>query len=269
MTAALAALALILLAVTSPQEALREGNRLFEQGDLEAALDAYAAGWNGPPDPVLAYNLGATAHHLGRMPEAVLWYRRAEAASLDEPWLRENLGIARRALGVPPEGPRSAWDLWARSGRWLALSGVVLAWAALALLLARRRVAPVALLAGLTFASGIVLSLRGPQAAVLLEDCPAEAPGLAAGSEVWVTPAGDGTWRVLGGVGGPSGLLCPGPAVGLVDFQSRPLGSGMLFVGPQLLLSFPLEGSHNPVPGVESHGNTHLQGRAAPLSATR
>jgi hypothetical protein len=271
MTASLATLAFVLLAVAGPEEALRAGNRLFEAGDLEAALEAYAAGWGAastPSDPLLAYNLGATAHHLGRIPEAVLWYRRAEAAALDDPWLRENLAIARRSLGMPPEGPRSPWGLWARGGRWLALAGVILAWAALALLLARRRAAPVALLAGVTFAAGLLLALRGPRAAVLLEDCSAreELPqDLPAGSEVWVTPDGNGGWRVLGG---PRGLRCPGPAVGLV-VPRKPPGADMLFVGPQLLLSSLVDGHHNPVPGVESHGNTHPQGRAVPLSAAR
>ena len=44
-----------------------EGNRLFRAGDLPGALAAYGSGYDpAHPDPLLAYNLGATAHRLGR-----------------------------------------------------------------------------------------------------------------------------------------------------------------------------------------------------------
>jgi tetratricopeptide (TPR) repeat protein len=204
--------------LTRPSTALEEGNRLFREGDLEAALAAYAAGYGrGDPelDPVFAYNLGATAHHLGRLPEALLWYRRAQSAGDEDPWLRDNLDLVRRALGTPPGGVPSAWGFWAETSRWLLLAGVVLAWGTLGLLLLRPRrrlLAPAALLSCGAFAAGLLLDLRGPRAAVLLQGCPEEEDALPAGSEVWVLPA-EGGWRVLGQ---DRDVRCPREAVGLV-----------------------------------------------------
>lgn len=207
--------------LSQPAAALETGNRLFAEGELEEAMRAYAAGYgrgNRDLDPLLAYNLGATAHHLGRLPEALLWYRRAEAAGSQDPWLRDNLELVRRALGAPPEGVPSGWGFWVENSRWLALAGVALAWAALAVLLFSRqdrprRLAPVALLSCAAFAAGLLLDLRGPRAAVLLEGCPKRGDGLPAGTEVWVLDAGE-SWRILGD---DRNLDCPGGTVGLVE----------------------------------------------------
>jgi tetratricopeptide (TPR) repeat protein len=202
---------------TDPDVALREGNRLFEEGELEEAMTVYAAGYgrgDSGADPLLAYNLGTTAHHLGRLPEALLWYRRAQAAAHDDPWLQENLDLLRRSLGAG-EGPAPLWAYGAKAGRWLAMAGVVLAWVALALLaLGRRRglLAAVALLACAAFAGGFLLDRKGPRAGVLLETCPAGKGGLPAGTEVVVLPDGAG-FRVLG----HAGLRCPAERIGLVE----------------------------------------------------
>lgn len=212
---------------TAPDTALREGNRLFTEGDLEAALAAYAAGWAGgeaESDPLLAYNLGTTALHLGRLPEALLWYRRAEAASSAvDPWLRDNLEIVRRSL-APSREAALAWAAVLEGGRWLAVGGVVLAWVTLGLLVLprpafRQPAAVVATLSCLAFLAGVALEARGPRAAVLLAACPGT--DLTAGSEVWVLEE-DGAWRVLGNRGergerGKRNALCPARAVGLVD----------------------------------------------------
>src|SRR5262245_59538298 len=94
-------LLLLLLGMAAPHPpsdaaaALREGNRRFHAGDLEEAMEAYAAGYDGA-DPLLAYNLGTTAHHLDRLPEALLWYRRAiasDSGGAGNPWLRDNLRL--------------------------------------------------------------------------------------------------------------------------------------------------------------------------------
>jgi len=206
---------------TDPALALSEGNRLFGQGEMEAALAAYAAGWQegrGREDALLAYNLGTTALHLGRLPEALLWYRRAEAAaSGEDPWLRDNLEIVRRSLSsAPGDPPRFALAFSAAAGRWLAIGGVALAWTALGLLAlpGRFRRGPAAAIAALScaaFLAGLLLDRHGPRAAVLLAPCP-EA-GRPAGSEVWVLPAGAEAWRIVGADGSPS---CPEAAVGLV-----------------------------------------------------
>lgn len=204
---------------TDPDVALREGNRLFEEGELEEAMSVYAAGYgrSAPElDPLLAYNLGTTAHHLGRLPEALLWYRRAEAAAHRDPWLQDNLKILERSLGVA-DGPAPGWGGWAEAGRGLSMAGILLAWAALALLAAGRRGRPrllvsVALLSCAAFGGGFLLERKGPRPAVLLESCPAGTGGLPAGTEILVLPDGQG-WRVLG----RGDLRCPDPTVGLVE----------------------------------------------------
>jgi tetratricopeptide (TPR) repeat protein len=224
--------------------ALAEGNRLFRQGDLDAAYRVYASGLDpADPDPLLAYNLATTAHHLDRLPEAVLWYRRAAAVLPPDAWLAENLALARRALGT--DAPAAARPLLAVLGEHrhrLSVAGVVLAWAVLPLLIAgsrqgsRRRfrawmaaAAAVAVLAATCFAAGQLPGRLGPRAAVLLAPC----NGLPAGSEVWVRAVGGsgdgdgGGWRVTGAPAqidqidqidqsGRSGPACPSEAVGLV-----------------------------------------------------
>lgn len=219
--------------LTPAETALAAGNRLVRDGRLEDALAAYAAGYEGTgsPDPVLAYNLGAVAHRLDRLPEALLWYRRAEVGvQAADPELRadltDNLELAHRsleALGVQPGEAPAVWRIWIENRRHLPWLGVVLSWGALPLLALRpglreKVLVPLALLSGLAAAAGAqprLLLNAGPRPAVLLQPCPATNAGLPAGSEVWVTPDGPGNWRVLHRDPG-RGLRCPGEAVGLV-----------------------------------------------------
>jgi len=236
--------------LTRPEIALAEGNRLFREGDLEEALAAYAAGYgrgDGDLDPLLSYNLGVTAHHLGHLPEALLWYRRAEAAGSEDPWLRDNLELVRRALGTPPEDVPSAWGFWVERSRWLVLAGVILAWGTLGLLVVRPRprlVAAAGLLSCAAFTAGLLLDLRGPRAAVLLAGCPEGSDGLPAGTEVWVVADGGG-WRVLGG---DRDLRCPASTVGLVAEDEGPAfrptaTSGIVTSQPAVQFELP-ESSH-------------------------
>jgi tetratricopeptide (TPR) repeat protein len=217
-------LSLELLAWASPGGALEEGNRLFVRDQIEAALEAYAAGWSGNGtelDGTLAYNAGTSALRLGRLPEALLWYRRAEAATPRDAWVRDNLALTRQSLGALAEGERGAWEAWMADGRRLQAMAVVLAWAALGLLALgqrrsrglRRSLALLALLSCMAFVAGAFLDRRGHRAAVLLAACPGGPP---AGSEVWVRPAGDGGWRIAGRLPGRDGPRCPAGAVGLV-----------------------------------------------------
>ena len=109
------------------------------------------------------------------------------------------------------------WSVWRRNGLWAAVAGIVLAWAAFGLLVAKRSLHPgwlaaLGLLSVAVFAAGLGAGRIGPRPAVLLEPCPAAEDGLPAGSEVWVRRAGEG-WRVQG----RDGFLCPGPAIGLVE----------------------------------------------------
>lgn len=202
-------------------EALARGERLAAEGNLEAALAAYATAYADPGhEAAAAYNAGTLALQLGRLPEAVLWLRRAQAAASEpDPWTADNLAAARRLLGTP-DGPAAApgpWSLALRAGRWLIWGAVVLAWGALGLVLAtgRSRSARGALAvlgtAALLFGAGAALSHWGPREAVLLEACPDLAFPL--GSEVWALPLGDPV-RVVGpGAGGP----CPAGSLGLVS----------------------------------------------------
>lgn len=197
-------LLLVGLAVTlptgaeSPAEALREGNRLFRAGRLEAAMESYLGGWDpASGDPVLAYNLGTTAHHLGRLPEAVLWYRRAETSLPGDRWLADNLELARRQLRAPRPAPPG---LAARIGR-PELTAAAAAAALLALGLAlgerarqrRSRLPEILSATALAlFAAGWIVPATAPRPAVLLEPCRHENASLPAGSEVWARPGGTG-----------------------------------------------------------------------------
>jgi tetratricopeptide (TPR) repeat protein len=223
-----ASLAVLLLAVLgftpspAPEAALAEGNLLFEKGEVEAAFEAYSRGWMGSGAwrdtadialaGILAYDAGTCALRLGRLPEALLWYRRAEAAIPGDPWLRDNLAVARHALGETPDEllPES----WPRGRLWLPWIGVALAWTALLVILLRPRfpggtVALLALLAGAAFASGPLLDRFGPRAAVLLASC----GGLPAGSEIRVRAVDGGAWRIVGERSNPR---CPRESIGLV-----------------------------------------------------
>lgn len=212
------------------EAALVEGGRLVRDGRLEDALAVYTAAYEGAEgaeglETVLAYNLGTVSHRLDRLPEAILWYRRAEAARPRDPELaadlEENLELARRSLeavGVPPADSPSGWALWIENRQRLTLLGVALAWAALPLLALRpglrmRILAPVAALSCLSFGAGQALPDLGPRPAVLLEHCPESTEdGLPAGTEIWVTTDGPEAWRLES-----HDLRCPGTAVGLVE----------------------------------------------------
>jgi hypothetical protein len=208
--------------------ALEEGNRLFRSGRLVEAMTAYAAGWSPGGSAgggtgagaVLAYNLGTTAHRLGRYPEAVLWYRRAAAARLDDPWLRDNLDLARARSGaevMPPSGVLG----WLAAYRSLVAGlAVVLVWTALGLRVAAlrgggRRGWPVVAAAALvTWVAAAALGVWGPRPAVLLESCRGADATFAAGTEAWVGRPVAGARPVLGG---PVGLTCPERSLGWIE----------------------------------------------------
>jgi hypothetical protein len=188
-------------AARDPAAALSEGNRLARNGDLEGALRVYAAGYSGggPFDAVLAYNLGTTAHHLGRLPVALLWYRRAAAAGADDPWLLDNLELARRdrrAAAPPPAHEPVSQEpeppISARYRRAPLLAAVLLSWAAIPALALPARLdrwrsrllVGLALLAAAAAGGALAASALAPRPAVLLAACPATAgtPGRPAGA---------------------------------------------------------------------------------------
>jgi hypothetical protein len=215
--------------------ALRAGNRLFRRGDLDGAVQAYrrtdpeeAAG-----DPVLAYNLATALHRLGRLPEAVLWYRRAAERLGTDPWLTDNLERARASLAAPRLAPPPLLAPVLLHPWLLPGAAAAAAWAALLLQVAQggRRTSSgrpgrpdvwrkgvsggaVALLTlgALLWIGHLAVPYLGPRPAVLLSPC---GEALPAGSEVWARPRGGGAdgprpWSVHG----PRGTVeCRGDAV--------------------------------------------------------
>ncbi len=248
-TVALAMTVLAATAADSPEasrSALEEGNRLFHEGRFEEAVAAYLEGNStGTPHPTLLYNLGTALHHAGRLPEAILWYRRAVAAGRaprfdfagdgsrsgsageaprlwhsDDPWLEENLWLARRSLGsrvLPPAG-LAGW-LAERTGGVrsvaIAIAWLTLAWAVVRPRTPVSRIVAAAIAAVAIYGGAAAIERWGPRPAVLLEDCLTDAGELPAGTEAWVLPA-DGDWSISG----TAGHTCPTNAIGLVSHTS-------------------------------------------------
>ncbi|MCP3961453.1 MAG: tetratricopeptide repeat protein [bacterium] len=199
----------------APRAALQEGNRLFRDGQIEAAAEAYLRGYSPTaPHPTLVYNLGTALHHLDRLPEAILWYRRAEGS--DDLWLKDNLLLARRSLGsqvLAPGGLLGRLGQHADSSRLIA---IVLAWVTAVVFVASKKT-PIWLVAGLAcLAAGLyggaaAVKHWGPRPAVILEDCSSATGELPAGTEAWVRPAADGRWLISG-----SDVICPTETVELI-----------------------------------------------------
>jgi hypothetical protein len=195
--------------------ALQEGNRLFRTGQYEAAAAAYRAGLESGLEPTLAYNHATALHHLGRLPEAVLWYRRAEKGG--DPWLADNLLLARRSLDSRTLTPAGFVGFLASSRTLIGWTAAGLAWLAFLGLALHERVPGWA--AGTMAAVALVLFLTaagagrwGPRPAVLLQDCTATANGtLAAGTEAWVSAQPGGGYAVSG-----TDFVCPDESVALV-----------------------------------------------------
>lgn len=199
------------------EDPLEQGNRLFRSGRIQEALTTYLAGWDPEaPDPVLAYNLGTTAHHLGRLADAVLWYRRAldaDTGGADDLWLEENLRRARHRLGAPRLPPPDLSTRLAqhRAPAWIL--GALAGWVALGLLLVGRRAPRKAadillLLTALLMATALLLPRLAAWPAVVLEPCGDGA--LPAGAEVWARSREDG--RVSVGTADGT-VLCPADTV--------------------------------------------------------
>ena len=79
-----------------PADLFQEGNRRYQAGDFEGALEAYssilAAGFDSGD---LQYNLGNTHFKLGRLGPAVLAYERARRAMPGDENVLANLDLAR------------------------------------------------------------------------------------------------------------------------------------------------------------------------------
>ncbi len=187
--------------------ALREGNRLYRENRVEEAYDAYSAGYDpAAPHPVLSYNLGAAAHRLDRLPEAILWYRRAAVVNPGDPWLSDNLESARATLGLQPYAAPGIASAVSRHARILYYLAALVAWMGAGLWLARSRgpLRPVAVLLAVAVAVwgvAFLASRSTPAAAVITADCSGRDGDLPAGSEVWISRrTGDSVEIAAGGL---------------------------------------------------------------------
>jgi tetratricopeptide (TPR) repeat protein len=198
--------------------ALNRGNQLFRAGQIAAAVDVYLAGYRSEtPNSTLAYNLGTALHRLDRLPEAILWYRRAGRSN--DPWLEDNLWLARRTLGSQRLPAGNLLGRLAPHGNLLRLVGIGLAWLCLPLLVLGRRFPPWAtgvavLLAVIFYAGGEFTQRFGPHQGVFLSDCRAGESEIPAGSEAWVRQQDDGLWRIAAN---PQAITCPAQSIELID----------------------------------------------------
>lgn len=199
------------------QTAVLEGNQLFRNGQVEEAVEVYRAGYAPErPHPTLLYNLGTALHHLDRLPEAILWYRRA--AESDDPWLQENLWLARRSLGSQTLPPTGFLGWLSRNPRAPILAAVLVSWLTLLLVALRPRAAiwlaaTGGILAVALLASRVAVEHWGLYPAVVLEDCSTELGDLPAGTEAWVRRGAEGGWIVSGA----GATRCPADSLALVD----------------------------------------------------
>ncbi len=172
-------LAFFLVPETLAQESFFEdGNRLYQQGDYQAALDNYLRILNsGLESGPLHYNIGNAYFKLGRLGEAILHYERARRLIPGDEDLRANLELAR-SLTVDEIEPLPRFWLfravswWVRllPRGWLALlvgAGYVLAMAGLVVAILKRGNAAAGWARGIAIGSAAVALIFGINLTVL------------------------------------------------------------------------------------------------------
>ena len=83
-------------AATSSADRFQAGNRLYQEGDYPAALDAYLGLFDdGLESGELHYNIGNAYFKLGEMGRAILFYERARRELPGDESVRANLELAR------------------------------------------------------------------------------------------------------------------------------------------------------------------------------
>jgi len=91
---------------------LATAHAAYAEGDYEAAWEQYravaAAGYRAAS---LDYNLGCTAHRLGREGWAVAYFEQARRRAPRDPDIRHNLAYVRAAIGAQARGEETAWAL--------------------------------------------------------------------------------------------------------------------------------------------------------------
>lgn len=135
----------VLLAATAggaatPEQQLQDGNRAYQDGHFEQAIQAYEAVLDrGYVSVALYHNLGNAWYRLGRSGKAALYYHRGLELSPGDSGLRENLDVIRSGFADPitplPEFFVKRW--WRYLHRLLgpngwAMVGLVFLWAGFA-----------------------------------------------------------------------------------------------------------------------------------------
>ena len=135
----MAAIGLLILVAAAPAPAqsafFDEGNRLYQAGDFDGALDRYLRILDqGLESGDLYYNIGNTYFKRGELGPAILYYERARRVMPGDDDLLANLALAR-SMTADEIVPRPRFWLFRAAGWWVALLPraaltwlVVLAW---------------------------------------------------------------------------------------------------------------------------------------------
>lgn len=202
-------------AAAGAADPVQRGHELFEAGDPKGAAELYRSALDlERPNATMVYNLGTALHHAGELPEAVLWYRRGRQ---DDPWLKENLFLARRSLGSENLEPARIYAWLDADGSYLAGGILVWIWGTgiLALLLPAPRSRAALAAAALGTVSYLALETTrtlGPEPVVLLDDCHVGSTRLPAGTEAWAERQADG-WALSG----MTETICPSDSIQAVN----------------------------------------------------
>jgi len=172
-------LAVLLSAEALAQESFFEdGNRLYQQGDYQAALDSYLRIIDsGLESGALHYNIGNAYFKLHRLGEAILHYERAARLSPGDEDVRANLELARsltvdEVTPLPRFWPFRAIDWWVGllPRGWLALlvgAGYVGAMVGLVVMVLKRGTAAARWVRAVAIGAGVVTVIFGVNLAVL------------------------------------------------------------------------------------------------------
>jgi tetratricopeptide (TPR) repeat protein len=119
-------LAILLAVFLAPESRAQEGffedgNRLYQQGDYQTALDNYLRIIDsGLESGALHYNIGNAYFKLGRLGEAILHYERARRLIPGDEDVRANLELAR-SLTVDEVEPLPRFWLFRAVNSWVRL----------------------------------------------------------------------------------------------------------------------------------------------------
>ena len=122
---AAAAIGLLILVAAAPAPAqsafFDEGNRLYQAGDFDGALDRYLRILDeGLESGDLYYNIGNTYFKRGELGPAILYYERARRLMPGDDDLLANLALAR-SMTADEIVPRPQFWLFRAAGWWVAL----------------------------------------------------------------------------------------------------------------------------------------------------